>query len=144
MAKERKYKSVEDFEKVVDAFIQECENGNIPRPTDYRFCEYANISAHTLSRYYTGDNIQDSNTNTEDNKESIYKGFGNALKKLIQFREDRLNGLMEDNPKATTAAVFQLKQKHNGGYTDKQTVETSGDVQLNVTLKRPDGSEFNR
>lgn len=144
MPKERLYKTVEDFEAVVDAFIAECEAGNIPRPSDYRFCIFSGISSTTLSRYYNGDNIEDNNNIQGDNKGNIYKGFGNALKKLIDYRADRLTGIAEDNPKAATAAIFQLKQKHNGGYTDKQTIDTSSDVAINVTLKQSSGGDFKR
>lgn len=139
---ERKFKTPEELEKKIDEFIKLCESGEIPRPTDYRLCEFLGISIATLERYYT--NANNSRPSNNPDKEDIYKGFDKPLKKLIAFRADRLEGIAEANPKAATPAIFLLKQGHNGGYTDRQIVEQDGNVAINLTIKGADGKDLKR
>lgn len=134
------YKTPEEFGKVVDAFIDEVKKGNIPRPTDYQLCEFAHISIATLNRYYYSKSKDDS----DDIENNIYKGYDKPLKKLIAYRSDRLEGIAEANPKQTTAAIFLLKQKHNGGYQDRQIMESKTDSTISLTVKSKDGTDFKR
>lgn len=135
---EMRYKTPEDWEKKVDEFIQAVSSGLIDRPSDYNLSIFAGISIPTLTRYYAG------SKDNADGVESIYKGYDVPLKKLIAYRADRLEGIAESNPKAATPAIFLLKQPHNGGYTDRQIVEQSGDVSINLTIKGSSGKDLKR
>lgn len=44
-----------------------------------------------------------------------------------------------NNPKSQAMAMFLLKQKRNGGYTDKQEFTTTGNVQIAVKLTDDQG-----
>lgn len=136
---EMRYKTPEDWERKIDEFIEAVSTGLIDRPSDYNLSIFAGISIPTLQRYYTGGKYSDG----EDNN-ITYKGYDAPLKKLIAYRADRLEGIAESNPKAATPAIFLLKQAHNGGYTDRQIVEQSGDVSINLTIKGSTGKDLKR
>lgn len=90
--------------------------------------------------------------NTSDSKETsnrdsnteryIIKPYMVAYKKIIAYREDRLFQRMANNPKAATPCIFALKQRANGGWTDKQVSETSGKMEVSVSIKGVDGDAF--
>jgi hypothetical protein len=111
--KPRKIKDADHLARVVDDYINyniSCNQGdNIKLPTDYDFCTFAGIGISTYYQY-------------QEDKET-YKGYTEALKKLTAYRESFFSELSIRNPKASGAAIFQLKQRKNGGYEDKPTVQ---------------------
>ena len=111
--KPRKIKDAEHLARVVEEYINyniSCnQDDNIKLPTDYDFCNFADIGISTYYKY-----LEDEDT---------YKGYREALKKLTAYRENYFSELSIRNPKASGAAIFQLKQKKNGGYEDKPTVQ---------------------
>jgi hypothetical protein len=126
MARPRKIASAEELAVKLDEFIKLVDSGKIDKPTDYRLCEYLNIS-HDLIELW----------NTERDN---YKGYSAALKKLEQYREQFwLN--KADDPKLATFAIFNLKQKKNGGYTDKQEIEHK-DLKIDVKINGISGNPF--
>lgn len=66
-------------------------------------------------------------------KALTYYGYDAPLKRLQQFREHRLLTILEHDPKSGTAAIFQLKQTKNGGYTDSPI--NTGDQGATITLR---------
>lgn len=132
-----KYKTAKEFSEAIDAFIAGCEQGSIPRPTDYRFCVFAGIEPAELDILYLG-------AAPDEEHAELYREFSSELKKLVRYREDRLIGVIADNPKATSAAVFLLRQKRNGGYTDKKSDDAPGELRINLSLKGADGEDFER
>lgn len=46
------------------------------------------------------------------------------------------------NPKSQAMAMFLLKQKRNGGYTDKQEFTTTGNVSIAVKLTDEHGKQI--
>lgn len=134
----------EQFDKLIDDFIQEVEAGNIPRPSDYRLSVYTGLSISTLERYYVAMNDNNISLDNSDRDKATYIPYGRSIKKLVAYRADRLTGLAEQDSKQTASAIFQLKQAHNGGYTDKQQTETSGNIAINVTLKGANGEDLKR
>jgi len=121
----RRIKSAADFGKVIDNYIRKNREDNkqdIKIPTDFDFCEFANISASTLDNY-----SRDTET---------YTGYLEQLKKLIRYREEFLLDLAVRNPKAASVAIFALKQKKNGGYEDRPTVQVEA---RELTIKTGDG-----
>ena len=107
MAPRRKIKDAQELSKIVDGFCEMCEEQDII-PTNYRFCKYAGIDTNTLDRYR--------------NEPEKYIGYGEELKKLIDFRADWYQQAAAKNPKFASMAIFALKQPHNGGYVDKPTI----------------------
>lgn len=116
----KKIESPAALEVLLDEFIEKCKTGEIRKPTDYNLVEFLGVSVSTLERMRKGDD-------DKEGEEGSYKGFGEVLKKLTLFREDfYLN-------QGDTMAVFALKQKHNGGYTDRQK-EDNTPQHINVTI----------
>ena len=118
MANTRKIESPEDLERHVNNFAKWCnETGEIP--SDYNLCKFLSVSTSTLDRYKRG--------------EGAYTGYDAPLKTLRQYREHRLLTMLEGDPKRAAAAIFQLKQPHNGGYVESSV--GTGDQGATITLK---------
>lgn len=81
--------------------------------------------------------------NDENYRERINERI--KIKALCKKAELRLESSMSNlaiNGK-NTGAIFLLKQKPYGGYTDKQVTEIGGtDVPISITIKGADGKEF--
>ena len=116
--------SVEEFTELIDGFIGVCRQDLDIIPSDYALLEYirqnspVSISPRTLDSYYT----------------DTARGYCDALKKLIAYREHRLLQRMQDNPRETSACIFTLKQTRSGGYIDKQQVAGNGEIEVVVKL----------
>lgn len=118
VANTRKIESPEMLEKHIHNFIKYCEESQ-EIPSAYNLCKFLAVSASTLERYERG--------------EGTYKGYDAPLKTLRQYREHCLLRMLEDNPKQAAAAIFQLKQSFNGGYTEGST--GTGEQGATVTLR---------
>lgn len=126
MGMAKRIESAEELEKHIEGFIKDCEE-NKKIPSDYALCKYLSISPTTLERYY-----QEGITEEEKEKET-YKGYSKPLKKLQLFREHRLLQQLETSKGNNTSAIFQLKQKKNGGYMDAPIqAETNASITLKV------------
>ena len=126
-----------DFALAVDSFIDYCKDtGTIP--SDYMLMEHLqqrgiDISYTTLDRYY----MVMGGTDTLSDGDSVrdltaYKPYGQALKKLVSYREHMTMQQSIDNPKTAGHTAFRLKQARWGGWSDKQ--ESSQDVAITVKL----------
>ena len=115
--------SVDEFTQLVDGFVSYCRQDLDIIPSDYALLEYirqnslVSISPRTLDSYYT----------------DTSRGYCDALKKLIAYREHRLLQRMQDNPRETSACIFTLKQARSGGYIDKQQA-AGGEIEVVVKL----------
>ena len=126
MARPRKIASAEELAEKLTEFIKLVDSGKIDKPTDYRLCEYLGVEYTTMERW----------VNDRDN----YKGYADQLKKLELYREQFwLN--KADDPKLSTFAIFNLKQKKNGGYTDKQEIEHK-DLKIDIKINGVNGNPF--
>lgn len=121
MANKKKIDSPQKLDLFITQFIEKCQNESLI-PTDFELCKYLQISPATLERYGRGGEEGDT-----------YHGYDVPLKRLQQFREHRLLTILEHDPKSGTAAIFQLKQTKNGGYTDSPL--NTGDQGATITLK---------
>ncbi len=116
--------SVEEFTALIDGFISLCRQDIDIIPSDYALLEYirqnspVSISPRTLDSYYA---------DTE-------RGYCDALKKLIAYREHRLLQRMQDNPREASGCIFTLKQARSGGYVDRQQVAGNGEIEVVVKL----------
>jgi nickel-dependent lactate racemase len=126
MAPPRKIKSAAELDEKITEFIALCDAGEIDKPTDYRLMEYLQVSHDTMERW----------SNNEDN----YEGYAAVLKKLERYREHYWLSVA-DNEKKATFAIFNLKQKKNGGYTDKQEIEHK-DMKIDISINGTKGNPF--
>ena len=126
MAPKRKIKDDTELKEKLNGFIAAVESGKIDKPTDYRLCEYLGVSADTLENWR--------------NQKEKYIGYSEALKKLELYREHYWLK-QADNEKRTAFAIFNLKQKKNGGYTDKQEIEHK-DLKIDVKINGVNGNPF--
>jgi hypothetical protein len=124
----RKYTAAELSDKVRD-FIAFCEETHTT-PSDYALMTFLKVSARTLDRYYSAASGAD---DMEDGDEDDKFGFGEAIKKIVRFREDWAMRLARENPKMTGHIAFLLKQPHFGGWTDRQDT-ANRDVSIRILL----------
>ena len=85
----------------------------------------------------TWDDYKACNLNVEGITKDEIKGFkerSSAIKKIESECASSLAAWGLQNPKSQAMAMFLLKQKRNGGYTDKQEFVTAGDVKIAVKL----------
>lgn len=126
MAPPRKIKDAIELENKVNEFINLCDKGVIDKPTDYRLMEFLNVSHDTIENW--------------NNDKEKYIGYSVVLKKLERYREHYWL-TRADDPKQSTFAIFNLKQKKNGGYTDKQEIEHK-DLKIDVKINGVNGNPF--
>jgi hypothetical protein len=133
----------ERFDEIIDKFLVYCEeSGEIP--SDWALIKFAksqgaDISPGTLDRYYMALNGTEI-VSEGDGKErdiSTYKPFGNALKKLVTYRQHWATTETINQPKLAGHTAFVLKQPRWGGWSDKQ--EQSQDIRVDVKLSFDDG-----
>lgn len=126
MAPPRKIKTAEELEAKVSKFIELVNSGKIDKPTDYRLLEFLDVSADTLENW--------------NNEKDKYIGYSAVLKKLERYREHYWLSRADD-PKQSTFAIFNLKQKKNGGYTDKQEIEHK-DMKIDIKINGVNANPF--
>lgn len=126
MAPPRKIKTAEELEVKILEFINRVDSGVIDKPTDYRLCDFLGVSADTLENWR--------------NEKDKYIGYAEALKKLDLYREHYWL-TVADNEKKTAFAIFNLKQKKNGGYTDKQEIEHK-DMKIDIKINGVNANPF--
>jgi hypothetical protein len=116
--------SADEFSELIDGFIAHCRQDLDIVPSDFALLEHirqnspVSISPRTLDSYYT----------------DTSRGYCDALKRLIAFREHRLLQRMQDNPRETSGCIFTLKQARSGGYIDRQQVAGNGEIEVVVKL----------
>ena len=120
MAKPRKVTDVDKFITYLDEFIKTCEQEHL-KPSDYNLCKFLSVSQSTLDRYYKGEKAGET-----------YKGFDEALKTLISYREHYYSSMLDQKGSNVAGAIIQLKQPKNGGYTDVPAITSGG---ATLTLK---------
>lgn len=100
-------------------------NDNKRRPTWEGFAVRLGISSETLMLWLNAKSEEDKAYNPE---------MVEQLKKVRDWLTDDLQ------QRTDSMAVFSLKQPRYGGYTDRQAVENSGVVKLDVVIKGVEGA----
>ncbi len=150
----RKYKAAELQEKINEYFAMVEENNADPEK------EHIYMTIESLQTFLdicpnTWDAYENYSPPNKDNNDpnSIYNYTDDEIDKIktseiIKKTSRKILGqLMQEgmkDPKKAALIIYLSKQKAYGGYTDKQTVETSGDIAINVTLKQSGGGDFKR
>ena len=120
MANKRKVSDLKQFEFYIEEFIKTCEREHM-KPSDHNLRIFLNVSQSTLDRYYRGEKAGET-----------YKGYDEALKNLISYREHLLTSKLDEKGSNVAGAIIQLKQPKNGGYTDVPAITSGG---ATLTLK---------
>jgi hypothetical protein len=123
----------EEFSEFIDAFIADCE-ATQSIPDDYNLIMASNgkLSPRTLDRYFSYANKDENSENNENSEKIDYTAFGNAIKKLIMYREHYNMVEAAANPKAIGHINFRIKQGRWGSWSDKQ--ESTKDLNINIKI----------
>ena len=139
MGRQKAIRSAEDFAAKVLDFIGVCEASE-QSPTDYALWGFLGVTASewdNLSRGLDRDgrtwpNKANSEEERKKAEEMDKRQAGDAVKKLVAFREDRLVKRLEEAKQVNGNTIFLLKQAKNGGYQDVQQVEAGGSVTVKI------------
>lgn len=135
--------TAEQFNAFMDSFIDECE-ATQTIPDDYNLVRASKgkLSPRTLDRYFSyagkcddtnsDDGNRGNNEDSENNEKISYSAFGNAIKKLVMYREHYNMVEAAANPKAIGHINFRIKQGRWGSWSDKQ--ESSKDLNINIRI----------
>lgn len=109
------------FAEAIDRFGRYLHTNRRAMPSDYELLEY--INSDIVDRFEDEEGVEEI---TAPELQELLKAEENAaaVLKLQMIRENYYLKAMADDPKATTGAIFALKQPKNGGYSDKQEVST--------------------
>lgn len=129
MSRPRSVESAEKLDKYIDGFIQMCED-DCKIPSDFELSKYISVSPATLERFQRG-----------GKEGETYHGYDEPFKKLKAYREHRLLRQLEASKGNNTAAIFQLKQVKNGGYTDNPIVTGEQAPTLKLIISGVGGEE---
>ena len=83
LANKRKVTDLNQFEFYIEEFIKKCETESM-KPSDHNLRIFLNVSQSTLDRYYRGEKAGET-----------YKGYDEALKNLISYREHLLTSVLD-------------------------------------------------
>ena len=125
-----KYKDGKKILELFEEYKKERDNLNLPY-------EFSGVLTKLGIIPETWDDYKACNLNVEGITEDEIKGFkerSSAVKKIESECASSLAAWGLQNPKSQAMAMFLLKQKRNGGYTDKQEFVTAGDVKIAVKL----------
>ena len=139
MGRQKTIKSAEDFAAKVLDFIGVCESAG-QSPTDYELWQFLGVSASewdSLSKGLDRDgrawpNKAKSEEERKRAEETDKREAGDAVKRLVAYREDRLVKRLEESRNVNGNTIFLLKQAKNGGYQDTQQAEVGGTVTVKI------------
>lgn len=139
MGRQKTIKSAEDFAAKVLDFIGVCEDSG-QSPTDYALWQFLGVSASewdSLSKGLDRDgrawpNRAKSEEERKRAEETDKREAGDAVKRLVAYREDRLVKKLEESRNVNGNTIFLLKQAKNGGYQDTQQAEVGGTVTVKI------------
>ena len=122
-----------DDKKILELFNEykaERDNLNLPY-------EFSGVLTKLGIVQETWDDYKACNLEVEGITKEEIKGFKERSSAIKKIESECAASLAEwglQNPKSQAMAMFLLKQKRNGGYTDKQEFVTTGDVKIAVKL----------
>ena len=131
-----KYSDDKDILKLFEEYRIEQDKQNLPYEISGVLVKL-DISKDTWDVYMTYDpeSIQGLSTREKEG----YKRRTQAVKKIEAECAASLAKWGMENPKSQAMAMFLLKQKRNGGYTDRQEFTTAGDIKIAVKLTDDQG-----
>ena len=154
MARPRKWSDPTKLQKAIDEYFDSLPKG-VP-PIWEEIMLKLDITANTWELYkagLSGDDLSLYNslssnqhrTKLEDNE---YKRLSNIQddSELIKKTEQRMTAAIVrtaySDPHYTGLAAYLTKQKHYGGYTDKQQTDNGGSMSIDIKLSGASGEAF--
>lgn len=122
----RKFKSPDDLAAAVDRYLDDCASSN-KVPTYPGLLLALNISADTYNNYMS-------------NKDGLYDGYAEALKKAETVFQTTLIDLGLSDNKKSVFCMFLLKQRFNGGYSDQK--QEDGPKEITVKINNAGDTPF--
>lgn len=119
-----KYATAEALESAIDGYFDNCSK-NETLPTWADMVVKLGISDRTLLNYRT-------------NEEYIKSGYFDVIKKAEMMHCNFWQNLAVTKPNLQSFCIFELKQPHNGGFADKQQVETNGKQTIEIKIAGTD------
>ena len=136
MAGKRKYTDAPELVKKIDEYFDSVDTEDVP-PIWEELLLYLGITRNTWESYrdpVIPENIQDS-------EKVKYIAISDAIKKAEGRFTAELAKYGLRHPNKQAMAMFLLKQKHYGGYTDKQEIEHK-DLKIDVKINGIAGNPF--
>lgn len=116
------------FKEAVNRFAEHLHMCRSAVPSDLELLEF--INSDIVYGLYEDDESVEEITAPELEEAMRAEENAAAVAKLRMIREDHYLKVMDREPKATTGAIFALKQPKNGGYSDKQEVSTKKELTI--------------
>lgn len=155
MPSDRKY-TAESLEKAINKYLSDCDKNGVD-PLIEDLMGYLGISPNTLADYAEPKTKQGEAINQvylDNNKSKLtereYRSCVDKIKtaEIVKKYSNVILGKLFraglSDPKKSALIIYLSKQKLYGGYTDRQIVEQSGDVSINLTIKGSSGKDLKR
>lgn len=118
IARPVKYDTVDKLSCAIDKYFTE-QAANDKAPTWHSMLLKLDISDDTLLNY-------------RNNKDNKYPGYSEAIKRAERRLSEFWQQFAIEHPNLQSYCIFQLKQPHNGGLSDK--TEVSQDVKIQIQI----------
>lgn len=138
MAGKPKYRTAKELEEKINSYFARVEEVNDTPPIWEELLGYLGITKNTWDTYKSGQSTE--NMSDEEKIEKIR--ISEVIKKAEEHLSSELVKYGLKNPNRQSLIIFFLKQKHYGGYTDKQEIEHK-DLKIDVKINGVNGNPFN-
>ena len=116
-----KYASAEDLEQRILEYFS-LHNTKESAPKWHDMLNWLDVSDSTLLRYRTDEKY-------------IKLGYADVIKRAENKHSSFWQQLALDNPNLQSFCIFQLKQPHNGGLSDRQQLDTNNKHSIEIDIK---------
>ena len=116
-----KYETAEELEEAINRYF-EGHNSKENAPKWHDMLNYIGLSDETLRLYRTEERY-------------IKSGYLEVVKRAENKHSSFWQQLALDNPNLQSFCIFQLKQPHNGGLSDRQQIDTNNKHQIEIDIK---------
>ena len=132
-----KYKTAKELDNKINSYFAQVKENEDTPPIWEDLLGYLGITRNTWESYKLGECSE--NMSEEDKEEK------KLISDVIKKAEDKLTSEMAKyglkNPNRQSLVIFFMKQKHYGGYTDKQEIEHK-DMKIDIKINGISGNPF--
>lgn len=137
MAAKPKYRTAKELEDKINRYFADVAEAKETPPIWEELLGYLGITRNTWETYKLGE----ASDKLSDDEKKEKKLIADVIKKA----EDRLTSEMAKyglkNPNRQSLVIFFMKQKHYGGYTDKQEIEHK-DMKIDIKINGVNTNPF--